>query len=207
MSTPEQAGPTRPARLAGIGLLALALIALVIGLIQLFGGDNSDPGAQPAPPSSESQPPPPPLTDTATSAPPAPPTTEPTTATSTVPPAPPTSAPTSAAPPTAPPPQTQPPNRSEPVRVYNNSFIENLADRAAADFRSGGWNVVATGNHQGRVYVTTVYYRPGTAEEAQAKELGQQFNLRVEPRFEGIQAATPGIIVIVTKEYVEKKSK
>lgn len=197
MTSPEQAGPTRPARLAGLGLLALALIALVIGLIQLLGGGDSEQAAPP-PPSSESQPPPPPPSETPTSAPPAPP---PTSATSTVPPpAPPTT--TSSASPPAPPPQ--PPNRSEPVRVYNNSFIEGLAERAASDFRAGGWNVVDTGPHQGKVPVTTVYYRPGTAEEAQAKELAQQFGLRAEPRFDGIKDASPGIIVIVTREYDEK---
>ncbi|MFC0116269.1 LytR C-terminal domain-containing protein [Kibdelosporangium aridum] len=197
MTSPEQAGPTRPARLAGLGLLALALIALVIGLIQLLGGGDSEQAAPP-PPSSESQPPPPPPSETPTSAPPAPPTTS---ATSMVPPpAPPTT--TSSVSPPAPPPQ--PPNRSEPVRVYNNSFIEGLAERAASDFRASGWNVVDTGPHQGKVPVTTVYYRPGTAEEAQAKELAQQFGLRVEPRFDGIKDASPGIIVIVTREYDEK---
>ncbi|RSM82218.1 LytR family transcriptional regulator [Kibdelosporangium aridum] len=198
MTSPEQAGPTRPARLAGLGLLALALIALVIGLIQLLGGGDSEQAAPP-PPSSESQPPPPPPSETPpTSAPPAPPTS----ATSTVPPAPPTT--TSSTPPPAPPTQPPPPNRSEPVRVYNNSFIEGLAERAANDFRAGGWNVVDTGPHQGKVPVTTVYYRPGTAEEAQAKELATQFGLRAEPRFDGIKDASPGIIVIVTREYNEK---
>jgi hypothetical protein len=88
--------------------------------------------------------------------------------------------------------------------VLNNSTISGLADRAADDFRGSGWNVTEVGNHQGRIPVTTVYYRPGTAEEAQAKELAQQFGIRAEPRFEGIQAASPGIIVIVTKEYNPK---
>ncbi|MBE1465972.1 LytR C-terminal domain-containing protein [Kibdelosporangium phytohabitans] len=79
-----------------------------------------------------------------------------------------------------------------------------MADRAANDIRGGGWNVVLVGNHQGRVPVTTVYYRSGTAEEPQAKELAQQFGIRAEPRFDGIKDADPGIIVIVTKEYNPK---
>ena len=50
MSTPDQAGPGRPARLAGLGLLALAAIALVIGLISWIGGggkpeDSANPPA------------------------------------------------------------------------------------------------------------------------------------------------------------------
>ena len=48
---------------------------------------------------------------------------------------------------------------------------------------------------------STVYYRPGTGEQAAAQEIGRAFGLRVEPRFSGIQSATPGVIVIVTKEY------
>jgi type IV secretory pathway VirB10-like protein len=202
MTTPEQAGPTRPARLAGLGLLALALIALVIGLISLFSGDD-DPGANPQPPASETQAPPP-ATDTSSTAPPAsseaPPPGTPTTTTPPPPPSTPAPPPSSA----APPPPTPPNNRSEPVRVLNNSTISGLADRAANDFRSSGWNVTEVDNHQGRIPVTTVYYRPGTAEEPQAKELAQQFGIRAEPRFAGIQAASPGIIVIVTREYNPK---
>jgi hypothetical protein len=201
MTTPEQAGPTRPARLAGLGLLALALIALVIGLISLFGGDE-DPGASPPPPTDTQSQAPPPATDTSSAAPPPSSGAPPPSTTTTTPPPPTTPAPppSSAAPPPPPPPN----NRSEPVRVLNNSTISGLADRAANDFRGSGWNVVLVGNHQGRIPVTTVYYRPGTAEEAQAKELAQQFGIRAEPRFEGIQAADPGIIVIVTREYNPK---
>ncbi|MBP2321257.1 hypothetical protein JOF56_001642 [Kibdelosporangium banguiense] len=197
MTTPEQAGPTRPARLAGLALLALALIALVIGLISLFGGGDSDPGASP-PPSSKSQPPPPPASDTSSAAPPPssaqpPPVTTTTTSTPAPPPA---------SQPAQPPAQN---NRSEPVRVYNNSTITGLADRAANDFRGNGWNVAAVDNYSsGIIPTTTVYFRPGTAEEAQAKDLAKTFGLRAEPRFQGIQDAGAGIIVIVTKEYNPK---
>src|SRR6185295_19105082 len=90
------------------------------------------------------------------------------------------------------------------VRVYNDSKIVNLAERAATDFRDSGWTVTDVGVYsesQGRIAVTTVYFRPGTAEDAEAHELGKQFGLRVEERFPGLRDATPGIIVIVTKEY------
>jgi hypothetical protein len=191
--------------LAGLGLLALALIALVIGLISLFGGDD-DPGASPQPPTDTQTQAPPPATDTSSAAPP-PSSAEPpppaTTTTTTPPPAS-TPAPPASQPPPPPNPPNPPNNRSEPVRVLNNSTISGLADRAANDFRGSGWNVTEVGNHQGRIPVTTVYYRPGTAEEPQAKELAQQFGIRAEARFEGIQAASPGIIVIVTKEYNPK---
>jgi len=88
------------------------------------------------------------------------------------------------------------------VRVLNNSLIKGLADRAAADFRGSGWNVTEVSNYSGGVIqTTTAYFRPGTDEEAAAKQLAQEFAIRAEPRFEGIKDATPGVIVIVTKEY------
>src|SRR5699024_9803535 len=47
------------------------------------------------------------------------------------------------------------------VRVYNNSKIKGLADRAAKDFRAAGYQVSEVGNYSaGRIYTTTVYFRP-----------------------------------------------
>jgi hypothetical protein len=89
-----------------------------------------------------------------------------------------------------------------PLRVYNNSLIQGLAARAAADFRSAGWTVSEIGGYPGATIPTsTVYYRPGTDEQTAAQEIGRAFGLRVEPRFSGIQSASPGVIVIVTREY------
>jgi type IV secretory pathway VirB10-like protein len=200
MSTPDPAGPGRPARLAGLGLLALAAIALVIGLISWIGGGDKpqDTANQPpaattgsteppqtttAPPSSEAPPPPPPNTTTSSPA---------------------------ATQPSQPPSQSaQPPaQHTQSVRVLNNSFIEKLADRAADDFKAGGYNVTEVGNYSGgKIAVPTVYFRPGTDEEADARALGKDFGMRVEPRFDGIKDATPGIIVIVTKDYTPKSTK
>ena len=81
----------------------------------------------------------------------------------------------------------------EPLRVYNNSLIQGLAARAAADFRSAGWTVAEIGGYPGAAIPTsTVYYRPGTDEQTAAQEIGRAFGLRVEPRFSGIQSASPG---------------
>jgi LytR cell envelope-related transcriptional attenuator len=89
-----------------------------------------------------------------------------------------------------------------PLRVYNNSTISGLATRAAEDFRKAGWPIDEIGNYpQGIIPTTTVYYRPGTEEEAPAKALAEQFGMRANPRFDGIQQASPGIIVIVTNDY------
>jgi hypothetical protein len=89
-----------------------------------------------------------------------------------------------------------------PLRVYNNSTIQGLAARAAQDFRNGGWTVTdTTGYPYGVIPTSTVYYRPGTSEQASAERLAGEFGLRAEPRFQGIEDASPGLIVIVTKDY------
>jgi cytoskeletal protein RodZ len=200
MSTPEQAGPARKARLAGLALLAVAAIALVVGLISVIGGngDNQGQGGTTPPPSSQ-----PSASETPSSAAPPPSSTP----GSTPPPStPPPSSPSSAAPPPSSVSQPPPtPGHTQPVRVYNNSLIKGLAERAASDFRGVGWNVSAVDNYPGgTIAVTTVYFQPGTAEETEARDLAKQFGLRPEPRFDGIKDAAPGIIVIVTKEYNPK---
>jgi hypothetical protein len=88
------------------------------------------------------------------------------------------------------------------VRVYNNSTIHGLAARAAEDFRGAGWNVVDVSNYSaGIIPATTAFYRPGTDEETAAKALAAEFRMHAEPRFEGIQQSSPGVIVIVTNNY------
>ncbi|MBE8524188.1 LytR C-terminal domain-containing protein [Amycolatopsis sp. H6(2020)] len=187
---------------AGVALIGVAIIAAVIGGISaLGGGDGSNeagpsgtptqPGSSSAPPSTSSSATPP---STSTSASPSSPT----------PPSPSSPAPgrpTSAAP-GQPGGDQQASNKWVTVRVFNNSTIKGLADRAAEDFRGSGWNVNEVSNYsQGIIPTTTAFYRPGTDEEAAAKQLAQEFGIKAEPRFEGIQSASPGVIVIVTKEY------
>lgn len=87
------------------------------------------------------------------------------------------------------------------LRMYNNSKIEGLAHRAADDLRGAGFDVVEVGNYAGRIPVTTVYYRPDTGERAQAETVARKLDVRAEPRFDGISDASPGVIVIVTKNY------
>jgi hypothetical protein len=99
-------------------------------------------------------------------------------------------------------PADQPDSQHIALRVYNNSNIQHLAARAAKDLREQGWNVVHVGNYPyGVISTTTAYYRPGTSEESAARSLGTTFGMRVEPRFDGIKDSSPGVIVIVTKDY------
>ncbi|RSM39444.1 LytR family transcriptional regulator [Amycolatopsis balhimycina DSM 5908] len=185
---------------AGVVLVGVAIVAAVIGGISaLSGGD----GANEAGPSGTSTQP---GTSGGTSSPPA-------TSSTATPPSTPAS-PTPSSPASPPPGQPTSPKPGQPggdqqasnkwvtVRVYNNSLIEGLAARAADDFTRAGWNVTEKkGYPYGTIPATTAYYRPGTDEEAAAKQLAQEFGFKAEPRFEGIQDASPGVIVIVTKDY------
>lgn len=195
--------PMRPARIAGLALLGVAAVATVLGVVTLLGGDGEGQAGQTTPPAATTTADPPGGTsgttaDPTTTAPPAA-----TTTTTTTPPRTTTSEP-SAQPTT---PGGEPSYKDQPVRVYNNSTIKGLADKASADLKAAGWNVVEVDNHQGRLFQTTVYYRPGTEEEPAARAIGKEFDLRVEPRFAGIADASPGVIVIVTKEYADRQSK
>jgi hypothetical protein len=89
-----------------------------------------------------------------------------------------------------------------PVRVYNNSTVRDQAQRVASDLRESGWQVTEVGNYPyGAIATSTVYYRPGTQEQAAAESLANEFGLRAAPRFGGIANASPGLIVIVTGDY------
>lgn len=196
-------GMSRPMKAAGVALVGVAIIAAVIGGVSALSGGN---GSNEAGPSGTSTPP---GTSggTSSSA-----TSSPSSASS--PPASTSPAPTSpASPAPGQPTSGQPGQPGKPgdqqasnkwvtVRVFNNSLIKDLAQRAADDFRGAGWNVNEVGNYsQGIIPTTTAFYRPGTDEEAAAKQLAQEFGIKADVRFPGIENATPGVIVIVTKEY------
>lgn len=93
-------------------------------------------------------------------------------------------------------------NSEVTVRVYNNSTVKGLAHRAAEDFRTAGYDVPQVGNYpSGKIPTTTVYFRPGTEEQAQAQQVADQFGARAEPRFEGLEPASPGVIALITDDY------
>lgn len=189
MSSVEPSGNRRPLRLAGFALLGLAAVALIGGIISTASsGPESSANPPPTPPPAVSSAPPP--ANSATTKPPA---TKPATPTD-----------PGASPPGLPTGGATPPgvDTSRLVRVYNNSKIMGLAARAANDLRAADWEVAEFGNYpDGRLAVTTVYFRPGTSEEGPARELAGQLGARVEPRFPGIAPASPGLIVILTKDY------
>jgi hypothetical protein len=198
--TAPGAGGTRPARAAGLLLMGIAVIAVVLGVITLVDGnaENNGGGGTSQPPTASTTATtrpsgsqtmtanPPPSTGTTQTQPP--PTSQTNTNTQT----------------------PQPPNPKQvPVRVFNNSKINGLAEKASNDFRAGGWTVVETGNYPGppinaNLATTTVFFRPGTDEEAAAKALADQFHLVVGPRVSGTAGYGPGVVVIVTQDYTFK---
>lgn len=196
-------GMSRPMKAAGVVLVGVAIVAAVIGGITALSGGNGSNEAGPSGTSTQ------PGTSGGPSASATSPTATPSPSTPASPTAPPTGQPTSPPPgqPTSPGPgqpggDQQASNKWVTVRVYNNSLIEHLAARAADDFRKAGWNVTEfKGYPYGTIPTTTAYYRPGTDEEAAAKQLAQEFGFKAEPRFDGIKDASPGVIVIVTKDY------
>ncbi|MPZ65915.1 MAG: LytR family transcriptional regulator [Pseudonocardiaceae bacterium] len=228
MSTPDATGTGRPLRTAGLALLAIAGISLLIALVTWLGSGGDDEGspsagetATEAPGSAPASPPPAPTaTETAAPSPggaapgtpggpgqpgagqpgssAAPDTTQPP-ANGEARPTPTPSGDTGAAGPAAG--GKGGAERAE-LRVYNNSTLKGLAARAADDFSDGGWPVIEVGNYSGgRIPTSTVYYQPGTGQQGPAEALGEQFELRVEPRFTGIRNSPPGVIVIVTNDY------
>ncbi|TNC28095.1 LytR C-terminal domain-containing protein [Amycolatopsis alkalitolerans] len=197
-------GLSRPMRLAGVVLLVIAAGAAIVGIVTAVSGGGpsntaqpsssaapppSGPGGSAAPPTASSAAPP-----TTTTAGPPPATSQPA--------SPPGASATQPAPPNGGVPVGQAEAKWVPVRVYNNSTIKGLAARAADDLRAGGWNVAEVSNYPyGIIPTTTAYYTPGTDEETAARAIAAAYNMQAAPRFEGIQNASPGVIVIVTNDY------
>jgi hypothetical protein len=217
-------GSRSPLRTGGIALLGVGIIAATAGL---FTSVTSGSGTSTAVPSASSQALPPAGSTVAPATPaPAPPSavaplpeTAPAPA-SAVPGAQPSPPPVVAPAPAVPAPQQAAPagpaaaaggrtggsagagTVRAPLRVYNNSLIQGLAAQAKSDFEARGWTVTnISGYSGGNIAQSTAYFRPGTAEESAAQELGREFGLRVEPRFPGIEQSTDGVIVIVTEDY------
>jgi len=202
---PPPGGPS-PLRVGGLALLGAGAVAALIGLATLLpgGGSTTTPAATTPPPAPTAAPTAAPgatvAAQPAPSAPAAVPTVGPTVAIAAPPPAVPA--------PAAPQAGAGGGNAVArgPVRVYNNSTVTGLAARAANDFRADGWQVGQVSNYsQGIIPTSTVYYRPGTAEQTAATRIASEFGLRTEPRFSGIDDATPGLIVIVTNDYQKRK--
>lgn len=208
MSTPDATGSGRPLRTAGLALLGLAAVLLMVGVIDLLGDDDPS-GAAPAgrpPATTTAQPGMDPSVPTETSSTPPPASSAPT--------APPPGGPVVPGPEPGPAPGPVPAagvgggsasgdktDQRGAVRVYNNSTVRGLAAQAAEDMRAAGWTVVEVGNYSGGTIPTTTVYWQTEEQRSAAEAIGENFGMRVEPRFDGIRDASPGLIVIVTNDY------
>ncbi|SFB60252.1 LytR cell envelope-related transcriptional attenuator [Amycolatopsis marina] len=223
-------GVSRPARAAGIGLLAVAAAAAVIGGVTLLTNGDGDNTAAPPSTSAPGSPSDPGTSGPDGSSPPSSPgdtSTPPGTSGEPSDPADPTGQPEQSGQPGQPgqPQPGQPGGPPAPgadgsqqdrqasakwvsVRVYNNSTTKGLASKAAEDLRGQGWNVGEVANYSsGIIPTTTAYYRPGTDEQTAADALAASFGMRSEPRFAGIKDSAPGVIVIVTNDYGQSNGK
>jgi len=164
----------------------LAVVAIVGGLLVLFGtrGDDSVADSKPA-------------AQTASAKPSA---TTPSTA--------PTSAPTSAEVPTTPPTETPvvsptpgpsiPPSERPAVEVYNNTVRKGLADDVASRAKQTGWTVRGADNWHGKIVSSTVYYPAGM--QAEAGQLAQDLGIgRIKDALENMKKDR--LTVILTSDY------
>ena len=200
MTSPDS-GSTRPLRVAGIALLGVAAVALVIGVITMFGGNGdgrADGNGEERPPevtttTTKSLPGNPPSSATTTKS--VPPTTTTTTT---------SSGPTTTTGSKPPGDGNGEPEKSVPVRVLNNSKIRGLAATAQNDLKADGWQVVSIGNYSAtNLPETTVFFRPGTDEEAAARALAASFGLEVQPRIDTLADQPAGVLVVVTNDYAD----
>jgi cytoskeletal protein RodZ len=162
-----------------------AVVAIVAGLLVLFGTRGNDSKAE-EPAASSPKPSAKPSSGPSTVGASIPrPSTKPTTEATSAPPPAPSSEPPSTAPTSQPPATTQPTQPTQPVtipaeerpaiEVYNNTARKGLADTVANRARQAGWTVSGSpDNWHGKVAESTVYYPPGMLDAANqlARDLG-----------------------------------
>lgn len=180
---PESSGP--PLRAIAMVLIALAILFAGLGAASLGGSDSEETATEASATTTTSAAAAPAAARTTTAAPTttaAEPTTSAATSTTSA------SATTSAR-----------IDKSVPVRVFNNSTVSGLAAQTANELTSNGWSISETGNYSyGQIQTTTVYYGSSASEKAAAQAIAAELGVKAEPRFAGIDSASPGVIVIVT---------
>lgn len=92
---------------------------------------------------------------------------------------------------------------SVPVQVFNNSNITGLAGRTGEELRENGFAVGDVANlpsNRGVVPETTVYFGNAPGEQQAAEAVAAQLGARVEPRPGDLAPGADGVIVIVTQD-------
>lgn len=91
--------------------------------------------------------------------------------------------------------------QSVPVTVYNNSTVQGLASQTGDQVRGAGFNVVDTTNlasDLGVVPSSTAMYGPAPGEQEAAEALAAEFGFQVAPKPANLELE-PGVAVIVTQ--------
>lgn len=156
-------------------LMVLSISAVALGGLAFFAtqGDDGSNNAAPPPSTSSVAPPTSPITQ-----PPGGPQT-----------------------PTATPTPPKPVNKAKTdVLILNNTNITGLAGKTRTRAERAGWNVIDTGNWQGAVDATTVYYGPGM--KAAAQLLAADLDIkRFKPLFATSDLSPKRLNVIITSDY------
>jgi pyruvate/2-oxoglutarate dehydrogenase complex dihydrolipoamide acyltransferase (E2) component len=173
----------------------LAVVAIVGGLLVLFGtrGNSSAADSQPAAAQKSSTKP-----STSATAPTSGPTSGPSTTPTSEPTSGPTSEPTSV--PSSMPTQADsiPPSDRPAVEVFNNTPRKGLADDVANRARQAGWTVAGADNWHGKIVTSTVYFPAGM--QAEAAQLAKDIGLnRIKDALDNMKKDR--LTVILTTDY------
>lgn len=90
-----------------------------------------------------------------------------------------------------------------PVQIFNNSNVTGLAGRTGEALRESGFAVGDVANlpsNQPVVAQSTAYFGTGPGEQQAAEAIAAQLGIPAKPRPASMAVTTPGVIVIVTQD-------
>lgn len=90
-----------------------------------------------------------------------------------------------------------------PVQIFNNSNVTGLAGRTGESLRETGFAVGDVANmpsNRGVVAESTAFYGTGPGEQQAAEAVAAQLGISAKPRPADMAADAPGVIVIVTQD-------
>ncbi|MBM7229502.1 LytR C-terminal domain-containing protein [Dietzia cinnamea] len=92
---------------------------------------------------------------------------------------------------------------SVPVQIFNNSTVTGLAARTGEALRESGFAVGDVANmpsNRGVVAESTAFYGTGPGEQQAAQAIAAQLGITAKPRPADLAGEAPGVIVIVTQD-------
>lgn len=92
---------------------------------------------------------------------------------------------------------------SVPVQIFNNSTVTGLAARTGETLRENGYAVGDVANmpsNRGVVAESTAFFGTGPGEQQAAEAIASQLGITAKPRPADLAGEGPGVIVIVTQD-------